>query len=166
MLTKEQKKKLITETAEEIGKNNILILADFSGVPTGEINKLRTILRGFGAKFRVVKKRLLKIAFQQKGIDYDPTQFEKQAGAIWLTGDIFEGAGKIYGFVKDLAKAKKEFKILGGYDLADKKAITAEEFTTIAKLPSREVLLTQIAVMLTMPLRQIMVALNERVKKI
>ena len=39
------------------------------------------------------------------------------------------------------------------------------EFKTIAMLPSREILLAQIAMMLTMPLKQLMLTINERSKK-
>jgi ribosomal protein L10 len=42
--------------------------------------------------------------------------------------------------------------------------VDANEFKAIATLPSREVLLAQIAMMLTMPLKQMMMVLNERAK--
>jgi len=166
MLTKQQKSKQIEASQQLLEKNQTLIFTDFTGLPTSDLKTLRQLLREFDAQFKVVKKRLLKIAFRKRGIDYDPTQFAGQVGVIWLPKDLFAVAGKIYQFLKELAKAKKELKILGGWDRQTKKEITAEEFLTIAKLPAREVLLTQIAFMLTMPLRQIMVALNERAKKI
>ena len=161
MLTKQQKTKQIEASQQLLEKNQTLIFTDFTGLPTAELKTLRSLLREFGAKFKVTKKRLLKIAFQKRGIDYDPTQFTGPVGVIWLAKDIFEPAAKLYQFLKELTKAKKELKILGGWDATAKKGITAEEFMTIAKLPTREVLLTQIAFMLTMPLRQIMVGLQK-----
>ena len=166
MLTKKQKQEQVKEGIEEIKKSRSLFFADFTGIPTFELRRLRIILRETGDKFRVIKKRLLKIALKDSGAGYDPNQFESQVGTFFISSDAFSLANKIYKFVKDLAKSKKDFKILGGLDLANKKSITAEEFVTMAKLPSREQLLTQIAVMLTLPVKKLMIALNSRGEQI
>ena len=166
MLTKEEKKQAVALGEEIIGKSKNVLFADFTSVPTAEVRKLRILMRETGGSFTVIKKRLLRIALKNKGIDFDPsTKFEQQAGMIASPLAIFEIAGKIQAIVKEIAKAKKELKIVGGVDLTTKKEITPLEFLAIAKLPSREVLLTQIAFMLTMPIKKVMVALNERAKQ-
>lgn len=166
MLTKEEKKQAVALGEEIIGKSKNILFADFTSVPTAEVRKLRILMRETGGTFTVIKKRLLRIALKNKGIDFDPSaQFKQQAGMIASPLEIFEVAGKINALVKEIAKAKKELKILGGVDLVTKNAITASEFVAIAKLPSRETLLTQIAFMLTMPVKKVMVALNERAKQ-
>lgn len=123
-------------------------------------------MREQGGVFAVIKKRLLRIALKNKGIDFDPARFAIQAGIIASPKTLYDVAGKIYALVKDLAKAKKELKILGGIDIKTKQEITAEDFVKIAKLPTREALLTRIAFMLTMPMKKIMVALGERAKTV
>lgn len=166
MLTKEQKKQSIAKGEDLVGKSKALLFADFTGVPTADVRKLRILMRELGGAFTVVKKRLLRIALKNKGIDFDPaTKFERQAGMISMPQELFETAGKIQALVKELAKAKKDLKIMGGVDIAAGKEITAAEFALIAKLPSREALLTQIAFMLTMPVKKVMVALGEQAKK-
>lgn len=166
MLTKEQKKESVAKGEDIIGKSRNILFADFTSIPTADIRKLRILMRELGGAFTVIKKRLLRIALKNKGIDFDPaTKFECQAGMISMPQEIFEAAGKIQALVKELAKAKKDLKILGGVDIANKKEITLEEFSVIAKLPSREALLTQIAFMLTLPVKKVMVALGERAKQ-
>ena len=166
MLTKEEKKQAVALGEDIISKSKNVLFADFTSVPTAEVRKLRILMRETGGSFTVIKKRLLRIALKNKGIDFDPaTKFDQQAGMIASPLAIFEIAGKIQAIVKEIAKAKKELKIVGGVDLVTKKEITPLEFLTIAKLPSREVLLTQIAFMLTMPIKKVMVALNERAKQ-
>ena len=166
MLTKEEKKQAIALGEEIIGKSKNVLFADFTGVPTAEVRKLRMLMKETGGTFTVIKKRLLHIALKNKGIDFDPSaKFARQAGMIASSLEVFEIAGKIQAIVKEIAKAKKELKILGGVDLVTKKEISAAEFVIIAKLPSREVLLTQIAFMLTMPIKKVLVALNERAKQ-
>lgn len=165
MLTKEQKKKSIARGEDIISKSAYLLFADFTAIPTADIIKLRILMREFGGAFSVIKKRLLRIALRNKGIDFDPMRFKKQAGIIASPKTIYDIAGKIQTLVKELTKAKKDLKILGGIDLKTKQEITAEDFVKIAKLPTREALLTHIAFMLTIPVKKIMVALHERAKQ-
>ena len=164
MLTKEQKKKVVARGEDVVGTAKHILFADFTGVPTAELRKLRILMRELGGTFTVLKKRLLRIALKNKGIDCDPTKFERQAGLITVSQDIYSAAAKIYALVKELARTKKDLKILGGVDIEAKKELSAEEFVTIAQLPSRETLLTQIAFMLTMPMKKIMVGLQKIAK--
>ena len=111
MLTKQQKSQHIDLGADLVRKSKALVFADFTGVGVEEIRKLKEELKKSGAKFKVIKKRLLKLAFKNAGIDFDPTQFEAQAGTVFASGDISSIASQIYKFSKDLAKSKKEFKV-------------------------------------------------------
>lgn len=165
VLTKEQKRKSVARGEALLEKNQHVLFADFTGVSTLQLQKMRGLMRELGGTFSVIKKRLIRIALKNKGIDFDPTRFDAQAGMIAIPGDIYGAAGKIHALVKELAKAKAIVKILGGVAIADKKKISAEEFLLIAKLPSREALLTQIAFMLTMPIKKVMIALGEQAKK-
>ena len=165
MLTKEQKKKVIASSEELVAKSHNVLFADFTGVSTAHLKKMRALMRELDGSFSVIKKRLVRIALKNKGIDFDPTRFDAQAGMIAMPGEIYEPAAKIYALVKEMKKAKQNLEILGGIDIKEKKEISAEEFVTIAKLPSREVLLTQLAFMLTMPIKKVMVALGEQAKK-
>ena len=166
MLTKQQKTSQVEQGRQAIAASKSILFADFTGISTTELRNLRLILREFGGKFRVIKKRLLKIALGQSGIGADPTQFESQVGTIFMPVDIYSVAGKIHKFVRDLAKTKKDLKILGGLNLVEKRDISVQEFVQLAQLPTREILFTQIAVMLTMPVKKLMIALNERAKKV
>jgi large subunit ribosomal protein L10 len=165
MLTKTQKKQHISTGAEIIKGSQALVFTDFSGVDTASINKLKALLKTTGAKFKVFKKRLLKLAFKDAGIDFDPTQYESQLGTVFSENDLSSVAGTVYKFSKDLAKTKKDFKILGAYDLVDKSYLDATQFTAIAKLPTREILLAQVMSGATGPLRALMYLILELSKK-
>lgn len=167
MLTKEQKKQQIERGAKELKNAKSLIFADFTGVKTSDVRNLKNILRAMGATYTVFKKRLLKIAMKNVGVDVDPKAFPGQLGTVFSPKAIYDAASIVQKFAKDLLKtAKVEFKILGAYDAGEKKFYDAAQFATIAKLPSREVLLAQIAMMLTMPMKKVMVAINSRVEQL
>lgn len=166
-LNKAQKQEQIELGLEKVKGSENLVFVDFNKVSVENIKKLRRELKKLGADFKVIKKRLLKLAFQKFGLDFDPLQFKAQLGTIFLPKDLSLFAAGIYKFSKELEKSKKgEFKVLGGLDVLTKKFIDVNEFNAIAKLPSREVLLAQVVMMLTMPIKQIMQIINERSKKL
>lgn len=163
MLTKTQKKEQVAAGIEELTKASSLVFADFTGVSTADIRALKNILKKVGAGYKVFKKRLLKIAAKRADVVVDIDKFESQLGTVFSDKTIYDTAGVVYKFAKDLFKvAKKDFKILGAYDVKEKKFFDAAQFAVIAKLPSREVLLAQIAIMLTVPTKKLMIALNSR----
>ena len=165
MLTKAQKTKVISDTASYIKDSKNLVFADFSTVGTKDINKLKQELKKSGSKFRIAKKTLLKLALKNSGIDFDPLQFKAQVGVIYTKQDLSSVATPIYKFSKDLTKEKKNFQILGNYDLENKVFMTADEFTVIAKLPTKEVLLAQVVGAMAGTIRAFMYIVDQLSKK-
>ena len=165
MLTKAQKKQHVELGENLLKKSKTLVFADFTGVDTDSVRKIKVEVRKSGATFKVIKKRLLRIALKNLGIDFDPMQFPAQVGAFYIPEDLSSVAAPIFKFAKDLAKEKKEFKVLGAYDLVAKVAIAVAEFNTIAKLPTREVLLSMVLGAITGPLRAFMYIAREIAKK-
>lgn len=161
MLTKDQKKKQIELGVDLIKKSKTLVFADFTGVSTASLRRIKSEVKKTGAVFRVIKKRLLKLAFKESGIDFDPLQFGAQIGTFFVPEDLSSVATTIYKFAKDLAKEKKNFQILGAYDLAAKVPVSVEEFNTVAKLPTREVLLGMVLGAVTGPLRAFMYVIDQ-----
>jgi len=160
-----QKEKEMSVGTEVLEKSKTLVFADFSGVGVELVRKLKKELRETGSSFTVIKKRLLKIILEKKGIDFDPTQFESHVGTIFIHGELSDTAATIYKFSRELVKEKKNFAVLGAYDISGSIAFTADEFTAIAKLPSRDVLLAQVAQLLTGPIRGFMYVLKQIAEK-
>lgn len=165
MLTKNQKKEQVALGKKLTEESKSLIFADFSGAGVEDLRKLKAELKEASATFKVFKKRLLKLAFKEMRIDFDPTQFDFQVGTIFIPGELISAAGAVYKFSKELAKKKKDFKILGAYELEAKNFLDIEQFTILAKLPSREILLAQVMGALTGPVRAFMRLLSEIAQK-
>ena len=166
MLTKQQKSNLIDDGVKKIQSSRMLVFMEYNKVLVEDFKKLRRELKKAGADFKVLKKRLLNIALKNSGINFDSMAAKAQLGTIFAKGDLTSVAGLIHKFSKDLTKAKKgEFSVMAAYDLLEKRLVDINEFKAIATLPSREILLAQIAMMLTMPLKQMMMVLNERSKQ-
>ncbi len=157
MLTKQQKAEQIKESRDILSANKTLVFTDFSGKTVEEVKKLRRSLLSIGAKLKVFKKKLLRIAFTENGIDFNPEQFESQVATVFTDKDIADVAGIVY---------KSDISILGGYDLAGKNFIDAETVKKIGQLPSREILLGQLVGMLSAPIKMFMRVLSEKSKMV
>jgi len=158
MLTKEQKKKVIENETADLKKSRSVVFIDFSGVKTGDLNAFRRTIRLSGGELKVIKKRLLRVAFTEAGLDFTPEIFESQVGTIFSGDEIFAIAQPAYKFASA--------KILGGYDIEGKRFVPAEEVIMLGQLPSREILLGQLVGMLSAPIRSFMFVLKERASKI
>ena len=165
MLTKAQKKEHIAKSSELVKGSKALVFADFTGAPTREVNRLKNELKKAGATYKVFKKRLLKIALKDAGIETDALNAKAQVATVFAKEDLTSVAGPIAKFVKELAKLKIVYKVLGAYDREGNRVIPVAEFDVVAKLPSREVLLAQVMGTMTGPLRKFMIALQEIAKK-
>ena len=166
MKSKIQKQKEIEIGEKLLKKSQNLIFVDFSGATMKDLTTLRSQLKKLNSQFKVVKKRLLKIVFQKLGIDFDATQFEAQAGTVFIPEkDLAEATSIVYKLFKEKEKQKAGFKILGGYDLTNKTFIDEQKMMFIGQLPKREVVLAQLLGMIAAPIKSTLYILNERSKK-
>lgn len=163
MKTKSQKNQLIKETQELLDNSQNLTFVDFSGVSVNDMKNLRQTLKDLGAKTKIVKKKLLRVALEKKGVDFNPEQFDLQLATIFSSNEITDIASPIYKFFKE--QEKKGFKILGSYNLSEKMFSDAEMVKKIGQLPPREILLAQLVGMLSAPIKMFMYLLSEKSKQ-
>ena len=164
MKTKAQKTKAVESGINDLKNSKTVIITDFTGLSSNEMNSLRRALRAISTPFRVVKKRLLKIIFEKSGAQFDPKQYSGQMGVAFSPKDIIEVSGTVYRFAKEHEK-RGIFKILGGLDVADKRFIDGKEVIAIGKLPSREVLIGQLVGMIAVPIKSLLFILKEKSKQ-
>lgn len=159
MKSKEQKIQEVKTGEELFKKSQSLIFVDFSKVPSKNILLLKKKLKELGVRFKVIKKRLLRIIFKKNEIDFDPqSAFGGQVGAVFAPKDVYSIAGPVYKFFEGV-------KILGAYDIDKKQFLEPDLFKKIALLPTREVLLAQLAGVLTAPIKMFLYILNEKSKQ-
>lgn len=137
MLTKQQKKELVQEIAQNIKNSKSVVLCDYKGLTVEELSQLRRDLRQVGSEMKVAKKTLIDIAFEESGLTMEVQKTEGQVGVIYNKEDEISGAKKAY----DFSKSNDNLKILQG--ALDGKKLTVEEVINLAKLPSKEELLVK-----------------------
>lgn len=170
MKTKAQKGEELKKAKELLEKSQALIFADFSKITAEDTRKLRMELAKSGAKFLVIKKRLLGLLLKEKGIDADLKQFKLSVGTIFSEGNMEQAAEPAYKFFSTMAVPDGAAKdiwvkhLLAGYDVKSAALVDAQQIIYIGKLPPREVLLGQLLGMLSAPIRSFLYVLDQKAK--
>ena len=155
-----QKKEEVSKLAEEMKEAKIILLTDYRGINVTDVTNLRTDLRNVNAKYTVIKNNITRRALAECGIEGLDDKLVGPTAVIMSNEDYLEPAKAIYKFTKD----NDYYKIKGG--VIEGKVMTAEEIITLAKLPSRETLLSMLAGALLGNISKVAVALDQvRIKK-
>ena len=155
-----QKKEEVSKLAAEMKEAKLILLADYRGINVTDVTNLRTDLRNVNAKYAVIKNNITRRALAECGIEELNDQLVGPTAVIMSDEDYLEPAKAIYNF----AKNNDYYKIKGG--VIEGKVMTAEEIITLAKLPSRETLLSMLAGALLGNISKVAVALDQiRIKK-
>jgi len=143
-----EKKEFVQKLKDEISTSSSVIVAHYSGLTVDESEKLRSEMRNNGAKFKVTKNRLTKLALEQ-------TQFKNIA-------DLFTGPTAIAYSEDPVAPAKvavsfekkfDKFKIIGG--AYDGEKIDLNKINFLATLPSMDELRGKIVGLISAPAQKI-----------
>ena len=153
-----QKKAEVKELAEKMQNSKLILLTEYRGINVADDTKLRQDLREANATCSVIKNNITRRALAECKLEGLEEKLVGPTAVIMSQEDYLEASKTIYKFSKD----NEFYKIKGG--VVDGKVMTAEEIITLAKLPSRETLLSMLAGALLSNISKVAVALNE-VKK-
>ena len=155
-----QKKEEVSKLAEEMKSAKLILLVDYRGINVTDVTNLRTELRNINSKYAVIKNNITRRALAECGIEGLDEQLEGPTAVVMNNEDYLESAKVIYNFSKN----NEYYKIKGG--VIDGKVMTAEEIITLAKLPSKETLLSMLAGALLGNISKVAVALDQvRIQK-
>ncbi len=147
-MKRSEKKDFVQNLKDEIEISSSVIVAHYSGLNVNESEQLRSEMRKNGAKFKVIKNRLTKLALKQ-------TKFKDMA-------DLFSGPTAIAYSEDPVAPAKVavsfekkfvNFKIIGGG--YDGEKIDLQKINFLATLPSMDELRGKIVGLISAPAQKI-----------
>jgi large subunit ribosomal protein L10 len=153
-MNREEKSATIQEIAAQIEGAEAIFAVDYRGISVPQAAELRTKLRETDSSFRVVKNRLTKLAATQAGEDRLADLLTGPTALTFVRGDTAAAAKAITTFNKQHAVLTFKGGLMGEVVLDD------EGFKSIARLPSREVLVGQFAGLVASPLTGIVRGLN------
>ena len=153
-MKRSDKKDLVQNLKDELDSSTSVIVTHYSGLTVNESEELRSEMRDNGAKFKVTKNRLTKLALEQ-------TQFKDLADlftgptAIAYSDDPVAPAKVAVSFEKKL----ENFKIIGGGYNGEK--IDLEKINFLATLPSMDELRGKILGIISAPAQKIALIVKE-----
>ena len=150
-----QKKEEVAKLAETLKDAKLILLTDYRGINVADVTNLRTDLRKVNAEYRVIKNNITKRALAECKIEGLDDKLEGPTAVISTSEDYLDATKIIYKFSKD----NDFYKIKGG--VVDGKVMTTEEIITLAKLPSRQDLLSMLAGGLLANISKFAVALEQ-----
>lgn len=143
----EQKITAVEEMETLLKDSKAVYFADFTGIDVPTFTDLRRQLHAEDVTFTVVKNRLAKIAAANAGIDGLDDALVGPTGMVCANDDPIAPARLLSKFAEN-ADGKPAVKL--GY--MDGTVYVADQVSALAKLPTREVLLTQVVTGLQSPI--------------
>ena len=138
-LTTPAKEKAVAEIVESLRGAKSVVLAEFRGLTVAQSSALRRELRARGTSLHVVKNTLLGKAAEQVGIEGLEPYLKGPTALAVSRDDLVAPAKVLYTF----QRANKELQIKAG--ILTGTVIGVEQVRQLADLPTREVLLAQVA---------------------
>lgn len=135
----EQKKQIVADLSQTISESVTGLLVDYEGISVADDTKLRKELREAGVKYTVVKNNLLRLAIQGTSLEA-MSEHLNGTTALATSDSDYVAAAKI--ICKYASENKEKFNVKAGY--LDGEVIGLDKIDSLAKLPSREVLLATV----------------------
>ncbi|MFO1226327.1 50S ribosomal protein L10 [Roseateles sp.] len=146
-LNRNEKAAVVTDVAAQAAKSQTLALAEYRGLTVEALNKLRVDARSKGVYLHVLKNTLARRAVA--GTPFEAASESMVGPLIYGFSEDAVAAAKV---IADFAKTNDKLVIKGG--AYGGKALDVNGVKALASVPSKEVLLSQIAGLLKSPVQR------------
>tara|TARA_B100001115_G_C15736478_1_gene359093 strand:- start:64 stop:570 length:507 start_codon:yes stop_codon:yes gene_type:complete len=143
-LDRARKEQVVSELKDVFKQSGIIVAARYAGITVAEMSSLRNKMRENSANVRVAKNRLARIA-----IEKSPTEGMKHLLVDQIVLMYSEDPVTAAKISVEFAKTNENLKIVGG--AMGEKILDSDGVTEVAKLPSREEVLSSISALLLAP---------------
>ena len=151
----QEKQAQVSELASKMKEAKLILLAEYRGINVADVTEMRSKLRKVNAQYSVIKNNITRRALAECKIEGLEEQLVGPVAVVMSNEDYLEPSKIIYEFSKE----NDFYKIKGG--VIDGKVVSAEEIITLAKLPSRQTLIAQLAGALLGNISKLAVALDQ-----
>lgn len=156
---------IFKETSENrikksLKESNAFFIVKYSGLSGPDLNVLRQSLRSANAEFFVVRNNIAKRALKDYANDELLKLIAGPVGLVFAQEEPANTSKVLYNFSKE----HENLKLEGG--LLEQKLINKKDIESLAKLPSREVLLLQTVCALKAPINGLVMVLKGNLRKL
>jgi large subunit ribosomal protein L10 len=134
-----EKVAVVTEVRERFEAADAALLTEYRGMSVKALHELRKQLRPNGGEYKVYKNTLVRFAAHEVGAGDVESLLTGPTAIAFVKGD----AAAVAKTLRDYAKTNPNLVLKGG--LLGTKVLSASDVEALADLPSRDVLLAQLA---------------------
>ena len=145
-MARPEKVAVVEEIQTKLSEADAAVLTEYRGLTVHDLAELRGSLRASGTEYKIFKNTLARRAVAGAGLDDITSLLEGPVAIAFVRGDAAAAAKAL----RDFQKVNPALIVKGG--LLGTRVITPADIEALAQLPSREVMLTQIAGMFQAPL--------------
>lgn len=150
----EKKGQNIQAIEEKLKQSKAVYFANYRGLSVNKMQELKNKLKESEAELQVTKNTLLTIALEKKGKKLE-NELEGPTATLFTYNDEIEPLKSLIDFAKENDNLP-ELK----FGLLEEDFLDVKKLEYLATLPSKEILLTQLAGTLQAPIKNFMYGLN------
>lgn len=154
-MVKQYKVDEVASLKSKLEKRKNFFFTNYSGVKVKDLSELRRLLRTKDAEYKVVKNTLFRRALKELGYEGMDNYVVGPLGVAFMNDEV----GEIAKLLRDFGKEREKFSVTIG--VIDKVLYSEAQVKTLADLPSREVLLSQIMMMINAPTTRVATGMNQ-----
>jgi large subunit ribosomal protein L10 len=153
-MNKTQRQETVESLTEQLRASPNLYVTDFTGLNVLRMTEFRRRLRASGISYIVVKNTLAQRALAANEITALDDHLAGPTGLVLAGKDPVAAARVLSDFVREFEKPTIKIGLIDG------RPVTSDQVKRLASLPSREVLLSQLAGAMQAPVAQLAGVLN------
>ena len=143
-----EKVAVVEEVKTRLSESDAAILTEYRGLTVKDLAGLRSELRKNGSEYKIYKNTLVRFAVR----DLDLVDLEESLTGPTAIAFIKGDAAAVAKSLRDFARTNPNLVVKGG--VLGNKALSAKDAAALADLPSREVVLAQLAGVMAQPMQQ------------
>jgi large subunit ribosomal protein L10 len=159
-MPKQVKVDAVAELEQSFRQSHAALLAEFRGMKVEEMKDLRRTLAQNGARFKVVKNTLTRIAATQAGLGTLVPLLKGSTAVAFVEDDPVSAAKAL----DELAKKYPTLVVKGG--ILDGRVLTAEAAGDLARVRPKEELMSQLLGLLNAPAQRLLIVLPAPVRSL
>jgi large subunit ribosomal protein L10 len=132
-LKREEKERQVAWLREEFNSQKCLVLSSYQGLTVAETDKLRRDLRAGGAKYKVLKNTLARLAYRDTDVSLLEHELVGPRAAAWTYDE--DKAPALAKTLLDFAKGHANMQVLAG--VVSGSVLTAPDIEALSKLPGK-----------------------------
>lgn len=148
-ISKDKKEALITQYKQALVNSRGVIITEYLGLRTPDLDKLRAAVRDAKGSYSVVKLTLFKLALERAGVPV-PEEILTGPVAVGFCHQEMPAMAKAF---RDFGKDHELFVVKGG--IMDDRLLSLDDVRSIADLPPMEVIRAQLIGVINGPARNL-----------